>query len=392
MKITFLVATLFSLAACSMQQSSGSTDGSPYAYGGQATTGSATNVVPIVMGCGYINEPCVAVKFCVPGTSTCTTIDHVLLDTGSYGFRVFNSALGGLSLSQTVSGLAEVAAYADGSCDWGPVKVADVYLGGQKASSVPIQIIDPTYGNIPTSVQSACASGFESAPQSVGFNAILGVGLKSNDGGTYYLCTGSTCSSNSPSSSNQVNNPVSWLSDSNYNNGVVLSMSAVGSASGSNSVTGGMTLGVDHIAGVPTPGSPNGGNMATGVRTFAASVSLFFDTTYNSTTYHSSFIDSGSNFWNFPDNSITQCSDGFYCATASGLQATPSGGTAVSFDIGNANTVLNSNADAYNNIGVYWSSGFDWGMPFYYGRNVFHLIKAKTSTNMGTGPAWGFIN
>src|SRR5262249_34260802 len=151
MKITFLLATIFSLAACSMQQSSSSSN-SPYAYSGQPLVGSATNVVPIVVGCAYINEPCVAVKFCVSGSSTCTTIDHVLLDTGSYGLRVFSSALGGLNLSQTVSGLAEVAAYADGSCDWGPVEVADVYLGGQMASSVPIHVIDPSYGSIPTSV------------------------------------------------------------------------------------------------------------------------------------------------------------------------------------------------------------------------------------------------
>lgn len=406
MKITFLIGAVLSLAACSMQQASTTSSGA-YAYGGQATTGSATNVIPIVMGCGYINEPCVAVKFCVPGTSTCTTIDHVLLDTGSYGFRVFSSALGNLNLSQTVSGLAEVAAYADGSCDWGPVKVADVYLGGQKASSIPIQVIDPTYGTIPASVSSACSFGFESNPQSVGFNAILGVGLKSNDAGTYYSCSGSsTCTTTTVATANQVSNPVSWLTDNRFNNGVMLSMSAVSSANGSSSVTGGMTLGIDGVAGTPTAGSPDGTNYATGVTVFSASTSIFFKTTYNGTTYSSSFIDSGSNFWNFPDNSITQCTDGFYCATAHSLTATPKGnlgtctivgtGTvtcnAVTFNIDNANTVLNFNNDSYNNVGVYYSGGFDWGMPFYYGRNIFHLINGKTSTNMGAGPAWGFTN
>lgn len=396
MRFAILTATLFSLAACTMQQSTSSGSSGPYPYSGQATTGSASNVVPIVMGCGYVNEPCVAIKFCQPGTTTCTTIDHVLLDTGSYGFRVFSSAIGSLNLTQTVSGLAEVAAYADGSCDWGPVKVADIYLGGQKASNVPIQVIDPTYGTIPNSVSNACSYGFESDPQSVGFNAILGVGLKSNDGGTYYNCSGSsTCTTTTVSTANQVTNPVALLS-STYNNGVVLSMSSISSMYGSTSVIGGMTLGIDTVSGsAPTAGSPDGTNSASGVRTFAASTSLFFNSTYKSHIYANSFIDSGSNFWNFPDSSITQCSSGFYCGTAYGLSVTPSGGNAVTFNIDNANTVLNSNATSYNNVGVYYdpsNDSFDWGMPFYYGRNIFHLIKNKTSTNMGTGPAWGFVN
>lgn len=420
-KLALLAFSPLLWIACSMQTTSNTVSSGPYAYSGQLPVGSADNVVPITMGCGYINEPCVAVEFCKPGaaygSSDCTLIDHVLLDTGSYGLRVFASAVT-ISLSQNVPGLAEVVQYADSSCDWGPVKTADVYLGNEKAASVPIQIIDPSYGSVPPWVSTHCGRGLESDPQLVGFNAILGVGLFSNDcpscttapasNGNYYDCSSGTCYATTASAANQVTNPVALLS-SDYNNGVMLSMSSVGSIYGSNSVVGGMTLGIDTPGSstAPTPGYPDGNNSSSGVTVFAADSNLFFDTTFPAAApshiFQNSFIDSGSNLWDFADDyaspRITHCSDGFYCDTAHNLQARPGSGNPVTFNIDNANTVLNSNATAYDNIGAYWSTSydsFDWGMPFYYGRNIFHLIKNKTATNMGgvvnPGPAWGFSN
>ena len=41
----------------------------------------------------YINKPCVSVTVCTPGTSTCQTIDDILLDTGSFGLRIFKQVL-----------------------------------------------------------------------------------------------------------------------------------------------------------------------------------------------------------------------------------------------------------------------------------------------------------
>src|SRR5512140_3842602 len=49
---------------------------------------------------GYPDKPCVQVKVCAPGTSQCQTIDDILLDTGSYGLRVFRQALGSVALQQ----------------------------------------------------------------------------------------------------------------------------------------------------------------------------------------------------------------------------------------------------------------------------------------------------
>src|ERR1700693_3503730 len=55
------------------------------------------NVAPIVVNAGpanfYANGAFASVTVCVPGTSTCQTIDGVLVDTGSSGLRVLSSAL-----------------------------------------------------------------------------------------------------------------------------------------------------------------------------------------------------------------------------------------------------------------------------------------------------------
>src|ERR1039457_1836484 len=66
---------------------------------GTNTSTNTINVVPIVIdagpvpGASEINVAYVSVTVCTPGTSACQTIDHVLLDTGSSGLRLLNSAL-----------------------------------------------------------------------------------------------------------------------------------------------------------------------------------------------------------------------------------------------------------------------------------------------------------
>ena len=107
----------------------------------------ANNVLPITVNgslCSansYPNKPCVSITVCTPGTSTCQTIDDVLLDTGSYGLRLFKQVLS-VSLEQVTGGsgsLAECIQYGDGSSDWGPVQIASVILGNEPAVQVPIQ-------------------------------------------------------------------------------------------------------------------------------------------------------------------------------------------------------------------------------------------------------------
>src|SRR5215210_6064106 len=74
-----------------------------------------------------VNSPFVEVTVCAPGGSDCQTIDHVLLDTGSYGLRIAASALGArLSALPAVKApdggaLAECAGFVSGYT-WGSVR------------------------------------------------------------------------------------------------------------------------------------------------------------------------------------------------------------------------------------------------------------------------------
>src|SRR5205085_9306758 len=67
----------------------------------------AANVAPLVVDQGTdgsaINSPFVSLTVCVPGSSTCQTIDHVLVDTGSYGLRLAASALAPLMALPSVA-------------------------------------------------------------------------------------------------------------------------------------------------------------------------------------------------------------------------------------------------------------------------------------------------
>jgi len=51
---------------------------------------------------GVVNTAYVTVTLCAPGGTTCQTIDHVSVDTGSYGFRVIASVLNS-SLAQALA-------------------------------------------------------------------------------------------------------------------------------------------------------------------------------------------------------------------------------------------------------------------------------------------------
>ena len=96
----------------------------------------------------------VTVTVCMPGTATCTNVPNVQVDTGSEGLRILSSALGaldptsgsGLPTLQDSSSdvLQECTQFADTTYVWGPVATADVTMAGEKASSVPIQVIAAT--------------------------------------------------------------------------------------------------------------------------------------------------------------------------------------------------------------------------------------------------------
>ena len=96
-------------------------------------------------GASYqINRLFTTVTVCLPGTANCTSIDHVLVDTGSVGLRIFRSATTDAMLNQTTAGglpLMNCVKFLDTSYAWGPVKLATVQLGAMQASNIAIQVI-----------------------------------------------------------------------------------------------------------------------------------------------------------------------------------------------------------------------------------------------------------
>jgi hypothetical protein len=345
----------------------------------------------------YPNKPCVSVTVCSPGTSTCQTINDILLDTGSSGLRIFKSLLTGVSLTQVASGsgsLTECIQYADGSADWGPVQTVDVILGGEAAVRVPIQIIDSTFGTVPKS----CGTP-DTTPEASGYNGILGVGLFTEDCGSrcvniinngyYYSCSGSTCTATKAPIADQVQNPVSHLPIDN--NGVIVQLPSV-SLGGTTSVNGILILGI----GTQSNNKPSGVTMYPADPTYGE-----FTTVFNGRTYSDSFIDSGSNALFFNKSSVsalTICTSGiasgWFCpsstqnlsATTTGSMGSPSG--TVSFQIGNASSLLSSSYNVFSELGAPDTS-FDWGLPFHLGRSVYVGIDGTTSS-LGTGPYWAY--
>ena len=394
-KLPFLILVLSLGMGCG--GSGGSSSSSSGGGGNPSTTGN--NVLAItVNGPGlnnsYPNEPCVSVTICTPGTTTCQTINDILLDTGDQGLRIFKQALN-VSLEQvTVSSgsLAECIQYADGSSDWGPVQMASLILGNEPAVQVPIQVIDSTFFG---TAASACGNPDQS-PSATGYNGILGVGLFAHDcglgcansasNGVYYSCSGSNCTGTAVALDSQVQNPIALLPKDN--NGVIVQLPSV-PLGGSPSVNGSLVLGI----------GTQSNNVPSGVTAYAADQLGEFTTTFNGTTY-SSFIDSGSNglFSPSPGSQLPDCpapNSGWYCpsstvslsATNTGAAGSPSG--AVSFQIGNFDSLINSSNNVFADIGGSAPGEFDWGLPFFFGRNVYVGLEGK-GASLGTGPYWAY--
>jgi hypothetical protein len=340
----------------------------------------------------YPNKPCVRVQICTPGSTTqCQMINDILLDTGSYGLRLFHQVVS-VPLSQvtvTAGSLAECVQYGDGSSDWGPVQLADVILGGEPAVTVPIQIINQAYSSPPSGCRGARADTSPTQYAGAGFNGILGVGLFSQDCGTacennanngmYYSCKGLTCTGATALLQDQVQNPVVLLPADN--NGVIVQLPSIG-ASGQVSVNGALVLGIGTQAN----------NSSLSVTMYPASSNADFSTDFSGTTY-TSFIDSGSNAFYFP-GTMQQCG-GWFCppilvllaATNRGYGGSPSGN--VAFTIGDATALFSTKNNAFDCLGGYSPGVFDWGLPFFFGRDVFVGIEGATSP-LGTGPYWAY--
>ena len=401
----------------------GCTNGTAASPSGNTLAASATNVAALVIDGGpptltastvYVNGVFTTVTVCVPGPptpTTCQDIDHVLVDTGSYGLRLLSNSGGGVLTAALSSALpqqkdtsgnsiAECAQFSDG-ITWGPVKMADIYVGGvtrmagESATTVPIsttagtglpvQIIgDPNFKTVP----SACTSFGtpEDTLQTLLANGIIGVGpfpddcgsacaSTTNNPGFYYACPAGVCTSSTQPTTEadtaQVWNPVAAFAKDN--NGVILELPSV-PAAGLPVVNGSLVFGI----------GTESNNLLGKATILMGDNSANVTTTFAGTPNSNSFFDSGSNGYFFSSN-IPQCtsSQGFYCPTSplacSATNSDSSGHSSrVNFNVANADQLAAPNT-AFNNIagpntppkGSTSSIGFDWGLPFFYGRNVY---------------------
>jgi hypothetical protein len=350
------------------------------------------------------------VTICVPGSTTeCQTIDHIQVDTGSYGLRLLSSVVT-LTLPPAVAAdgnsLVECTQFVS-SYSWGPVSKVDLTIGGEKAAGIPIQLIGTTtFSNVPA----ACSS--IGSPQNTvdqfGANGLLGIGVFAQDCGAgcttaapgyYYSCASTTCTPIGVPLISQVLNPIPLFAADNNGSFIVLpSVPAAGEAT----VSGSLIFGID-TASNNASGTQSVLEVGTDSSVDASGNSTAgdFTTVYAGQTLTTSFIDSGSNGLFFNDSSITQCptqnnNPPFYCpASTLNLSATLSGtnnsSVSVAFSIENANGFVNTYSVLPDLGGTYGpsSDSFDWGLPFFYGRRVAVAIE-NAKTAVGTGPYVAF--
>lgn len=371
-----------------------------------ATVG--TNVQSIVVDAGpasTVDLAFTSVTLCAPGSNfdSCQTIDHVLVDTGSTGLRILSSLLPAslvLPPQSDANGnpVAECAQFADGIA-WGPVKLADLQIAGKQAGRLPIQVIgDPDFPTVPAGC--AAKGRLKNTVRTLSGNGILGVGFFRQDCGSacvtsifpglYYACPPAGCEQTTLAVTKQVQHPVSMFAADN--NGVIIELPSV-PAGGAASANGSLVFGI---------------NTQTNNRLGAATVITVnpstghFTTVYNGTSFAGSFMDSGSNALFFQDSGITVCpanssTPGFYCpastknasATIQGLNGATA---AVSFNVANAASLVANSPGftAFNNLGAPIANVFDWGLPFFFGRNVFTAIEGASTPGGPTGPYLAF--
>lgn len=415
--------------------------------------GGAANVVSMVVDAGPdptsnpdVDTPFISVTVCAPGSSSnCVTIPDVEVDTGSYGLRIISSAFSSTFIASLTqenasngSPLVECTQFVDGY-SWGPVMQADVHIGGESASGVPIQVIgDPSFEN---EIPSACSGTGtqEDTVATFGANGIIGVGPFAQDCGSgcvlsnstyaanpwYYACpaggTANSCQATGPSVQQQVTNPVADFTATGDDNGVIIELPSIPDPDGTTSVTGSL------IFGIGTQGNNvlSGATVLTGNRS-TGDITTTFSGTNGSNNLPDSYLDTGSNAYYFDvagTTSIPDCpssgssgsggfSSSWVCpASEQTINVTNSGANGmtsnVSIKIYNANTLFaedNGSFSAFDDLGAdtgaqgsycgnyFQVSGdcyFDFGLPFFFGRNVYVAIEG-TTTQYGNGPFFAY--
>jgi hypothetical protein len=372
---------------------------------------------------GAANIPFVTVTVCALDSSNCATIDHVFLDTGSYGLRLLKSAVANLSLpAMTLAADPQFNAPAGTVLEcypfvlggvWGPLARADVRISGESAKAIAVQLIDDTPGAslaAPADCLAAAGGSVFSSAASLQANGILGIGMMPFDCGVacsagnysgfhiqYYVCPDSVtahCQAAAVPMAQQVQNPVAHFVPDDHNpqpdnNGTIISLPAL-PALGAGVAKGRLVFGI---------GSRSNNQISPSVKMLmvdanpASAGYLYFKTTLGQTSFPESYIDSGSNAYFFNDATISQSckssagsttQSGWYCpaGTASVLRSATltdvlGNAVPVDFSIANADLLFSGSSTAFGNLGGSISQApqtFVWGLSFFFGRSVYTSI------------------
>jgi Protein of unknown function (DUF3443) len=352
----------------------------------------------------------VTVTICAPGeqgAAQCATVDHMLLDTGSVGVRVFSGALGPALANRLPAqsgatddptgnaAIAECATFNAGYT-WGSVRRADVTIGGKTASNMPVQVISDNKYSTPSDCQQR-GGGSLNTVSALGANGVFGIGTAERDNpgvaltpfpAAYYYCTSSTsCTGTRVPLDTQVMNPVAnFTSD---NNGTIIRLPAL-PAGGQASAKGELVFGV---------GTQQNNALPSGAAVLQLDSNGSFKANYRGRTWYS-WIDSGTNVYYFFDSTITYAGSdsGGYLYTPSNtlnlsatLQAWSGAGSpaTVPFMVSNGYNLQANGYGAYDSLAAPYSGGFIWGLPFFFGRDVYTVLSGSRAGTQ-TGPFVAF--
>ena len=434
---------VLALAACGGGGSSSSPSAASSSPG--SSTGSSTGTTPALTNFatvvvdggpsslqtgpkGYIsgNVAYVTITLCAPGSATnCQTIDHVQVDTGSVGLRIpqavlSSSLLAALGSETDTSGnpVGECYQYVDGYL-FGSVKLADFTIGGEKVSAMPIQVAGDTgvFATTPASCSAKAGTDLSSV-YALGANAIIGIGTDATDcgaacataggegAGFYFDCPASGCSAiiaraaNTSAPFQQLPNPVAAFATDN--NGTILSLPTPASG-GQASLTGTLYFGI----GTQTNNGLGSATVLTTTTSTSAAGSGLITAVYNGVNLPDSFLDSGSSIYFFVDASIPTCTTtadkGYYCpptplALSPVLKGQNGASASAAFTLYNGDSLLNTNYAVLPGLGGNpnalslanpYPNSFDFGLPFFFGRNVFTAIEGRQAGTTA-GPYYAY--
>lgn len=397
-----LFATLLTSVFISSCGSGSSTASNACNQGIAPSQPAESNSSQLMVGCGFngngTNVPYITIKICKPGvvpvnTEYCQVIDHVMIDTGSFGLKINQSALSG-DFTSSLPTLNDInnnpvytcAQYGSGYM-FGSDNYADIYISGEKARNMPIQIInDGNQSNLP--IQCTSTGKFNNLAN-YGAKAILGINPSvylSNDSFDNFTFINNQYQQIMGSSdiieSINVNPIVGFGVD---NNGIIFNLPTVTSNQNVN-IYGEIIFGLDtKINNLVNANEVI--SAAQGGQFYAQNIS---PTAGESTE---AIIDTGTNGFMFAADLAVCHGTNIYCPSSTTDWVTKVFGV-------NGLTQSNitqqiSNSVSRNQIAPFMglirpnSQGIIYGMPFLFSKTVFMSFES-TQTALGTGPSIGW--